>query len=95
MGVLGELSKYRDSNRPKVVEDDVRESVLISVAYKVADVVGEPDEKKITVSLLDFSCVNKKADNGKMRVVARSAKERRIGIEYPRESLVGACPVNS
>lgn len=86
---LGEWSRHQSAEVPIEVVEKVRESVLHAIAFKVADIVNEKDEKKIVVSLLDFSCEQPAAvDSGKMRVVARSTRERAIPADYPREQMV-------
>lgn len=86
---LGELSRHQSKGIPDETINKVRESVLSAISFKIADLINERDENKITVSLVDFSCVEShNNDNGKMRVVGRSTRERQTPVDYPREHLV-------
>lgn len=62
----------------------VRESVLECIAYSVRDVLQWPAHEKIVATLV---VLTDSAD--RMRVVARSTREREIGVEYARDQLVG------
>ncbi len=73
----------------------VRDRILQCIVYRVAEVIGEGENGKITATLLDFSCVQSKdVDNNLMRVVSRSSGERETPMDYPRQNLVSWLAIN-
>lgn len=63
----------------------VRESVLECIAHEVHCLLDLPEDEPVVASLLDFS----HGETSSMVVVARSTKERSVGLEYPSDQLAG------